>query len=98
MQALASNMMYMILYGYIGEEVSCLSYENKELVEYRGTLNEVLPFNGIRIDDDFIPFVVEDKQFIKEIVDLENNRSLYLNLDKLINSPEDDYGAKGYKL
>lgn len=98
MKAVASNMMFTILNGYIGQEVSCSAFEGGEYVEYRGILNEVLPFNGVRIDDDFIPFGVEDKQFIKEIVSLDSNRSLYMNLDKLIEELGTDYGSSGHKL
>ncbi len=97
MQALASHMMFTILDGYKGTEVSCLAFEEREYVEYRGILNEVLPFNGVRIDDDFVQFEVADRKFIKEIVSLEDNKQLYVNLDKLIGAPEDDYGASGYK-
>lgn len=93
MQALASNMMYMILYGYIGKEVSCLAFEDGEYVEYRGTLNEVLPFNSVRIDDDVIPFITGETGFIKEIVSLDTNKSLYMNLDKLIDPQDMEYSG-----
>lgn len=80
MQALVANMMYSLLYDYIGMHVSCIVYENGEYVEYRGILGSVLPFNGITIDEDFIPFDLTE-QFIKSIVSLEDNKSLYLNVD-----------------
>lgn len=93
MQAVAANMMYTILYNAIGSEVSCISYENGEMVEYRGTLHEVLPFNGVRIDEDFVNFELKD-YYIKRIATLEGDKTLYMNLDKLI---EDDMEDSIYK-
>lgn len=92
MQALVANMMYSLLYDYIGMHVSCIAYENGEYVEYRGILGTVLPFNGITVDEDFIPFDLTE-QFIKSVISLEDNKSLYLNVDKVdekYSSPSND--------
>lgn len=80
MQALVANMMFSMLSDYVGSEVSCSSFEDGGVVEYRGVLNKVEAFKGIMVDEDFIPFVKKDK-FIKEIVSLEDTRSLFINLN-----------------
>ena len=54
----------------------------KEMIEYRGILKQVLPFNGIQIDEDFIPFVSHE-QVIHEIIHVPENQSLYMNPDTL---------------
>lgn len=88
MQAQLSHIMYQILSENIGEEVSCISIEQGQLIEYRGRLNQVIPFNGVQIDDDFVPFE-NDKSVkiggnaIREIVHLSQARTLYFNQDTL---------------
>ena len=102
MQAQLSNFMHQILTGYIGEEVSCTVLENGEIVEYRGTLNQVLPFNGVQIDDDFIPFqsgesVIMGGNAIREIIHLSSSTILYFNQDTLGCSKEERVEIDSYK-
>ncbi len=82
MQVLLANMMHQILSSKIGTEVCCMSYEDGKIVEYRGILKQVLPFDGVQIDDDFIPFVSNNKS-IHEIIQLPEKTSLYMNPDTL---------------
>ncbi len=97
MQAQLSNIMYQILNDHVGEMVSCISLENGSIVEYRGILNQVLPFNGVMIDEDFVPFtsdtdVLHGGNAIREIIHLPHSKSLYLNPDTfgLANNERDD--------
>lgn len=88
MQAQLSHLMHQILSDYIGEKVSCISLENGEIVEYCGILNQVLPFKGVQIDDDFIPFesgesIMMGGNAIREIVLLPQSKTLYFNQDTL---------------
>lgn len=98
MQAVLANIMHQSLREKIGEEVSCLSWENGELVEYRGVLKQVLPFNGIMIDDDFIKFESRE-QTIHQVFHLPENKSLYLNPDTLGYGQDDlnEEKGKGYR-
>lgn len=88
MQAQLSHLMYQILNDNIGAEVSCIALENGNIIEYRGILKKVLPFDGVVIDDDFVPFIGGDNvtyrsNSIREILHLENSKTLYLNADTL---------------
>lgn len=88
MQAQLSNIMFQILQDNIGEEVSCLSFENGQIVEYQGILKDVLPFNGITVDSDFIKFVSEE-QTIHEVIHRQTSKKIYFNTDTLTYGQEE---------